>query len=113
MSTVTINSQLIERPTAYANISSSAYVLGQAIIANAANPIGGGAGSTVVVPVVFSPSNLPADLNYTIQLTANQACAISWSAKAISGFTVTLTPLSGSLTLAAGTFDAVVTWIAG
>src|SRR5208337_3748475 len=109
MPSVTINSLLIERPTAYANISSTAYVIGQAIIANAPNVIGSGAGATVVVPVVFAPGNLPADLNYTIQLTANQACAISWSAKAINGFTVTLTPLSGSLTLAAGTFDAVVT----
>jgi hypothetical protein len=77
--------------------------------ANIANPAGSGAGASVSVTInnlvdQFGTGRLPN--NYAVTVTPSQACASSVTNKNNSGFTVTLTPLSG--TLAAGTFDFVV-----
>jgi hypothetical protein len=46
-------------------------------------------------------------LNFVVNVTPSQACFATVSNKSITGFTVTLTPLSG-VTLAAGSFDVTV-----
>jgi hypothetical protein len=70
---------------------------------NQANVAGASAGATVVIP--FTGLKLPA--NYTV-LGMSQAGDLSVSAKTQSGFTVTLTPPSSSVTLAVGTFDLTI-----
>ncbi len=111
MTTVTIDSLLIERPTAYGNTTQ--YGIAEMIIPNVPNLIAGGAGQTVVTTLVFSEENLPSDLEYTIEVTPSQACAVSWDNKAVDSFDVILTPLTSGVTLAVGTFDVKVTWQRG
>ena len=65
----------------------------------------GAAGAAVTV--VVTGLNLP--LVYGVQATPSQPALVSVSAKTQTGFTVTLTPLSGTVSLAAGTVDIVVT----
>ena len=65
----------------------------------------GGAG--VAVTVVVTGLDLPPV--YGVQATPSQAALVSVSAKTQAGFTVTLTPLSGSVSLAVGTVDIAVT----
>ncbi len=108
MTTITVDTVLIERPTRYAN--AAGYEVNEVIIPNAASPIAGGAGQTVTVSFAFNQQNLPAALNYVIQASASQACAVSWANKAVNGFDIVLTPLSGGVTLAAGLIDLKVTW---
>jgi hypothetical protein len=112
MSTVTVDSTLIERPTGYGNTGTS-YNVAEVIIPNAATPAGGGAGQAATVSFVFSESNLPADLNYTIEAMPDQACSVHYDNKATTGFDVILTPLASGTTLSAGTMDVVVTWPRG
>lgn len=109
MSTVTIDSTLIERPTAY---NTTDYNVAHVFKANVATPMGGGAGQAVTVSLVFSESNLPADFSYAISAMPNQACSVSYANKAITGFDLVLTPASG-VTLAAGTVDVDVIWQRG
>jgi hypothetical protein len=106
--TVTVNSVLVERPTVYGN--TSAYNVAEVIIPNVPNPAGGGAGDAVTVPIVFNQSNLPSDLDYTVEITPNQACSASYTSKATTGFSVVLTPLTSGATISIGVFDVVVTW---
>lgn len=72
------------------------------VLPNVANAAGS-AGATVSIPVTM---DLPA--SYSVQATASQACAVSVSGKSSAGFTVNLTPLSSSASIAAGTVDIVV-----
>lgn len=111
MSTVTVNTVLVERPTIYGNISG--YNVASVIVPGVANAAGGGAGQTVTVSLAFSEQNLPSDLSYAISLSASQACSISWANKAAAGFDVILTPLNSGVTLSAGTFDVSVSWSHG
>lgn len=77
-----------------------------------ANAAGSGAGASVSVNVSFvdqwGSGLLPASLAYTVMISPSQACVWNVTAKTASGFTVVLTPLSSSTTLAAGTFDLAV-----
>jgi hypothetical protein len=111
MTTVTVDSSLIERPTRYGN--STGYSIAEVIIPNTANVAGSGAGASVTVSIAFSEGNLPTDLSYTIMPSASQACAISWANKAVTGFDIVLTPLTSGATLSSGTFDITVTWSRG
>jgi len=111
MSTVTVDSTLIERPTRYGN--TSGYDVAEIIKANAATLIAGGAGQTVTASFVFSEKNLPATLDYCIEAMPNQACSVHYANKAVDGFDVILTPLTSGVTLAAGTVDVVVSWSRG
>lgn len=111
MSTVTIDTLLIERPTRYGN--TTGYNVAEIIAPNIPNPAGSGPGAAVTVSIVASESNLPADLEYTIEPTASQPCSFSYANKTTSGFDIVLTPLSSGATLSAGTIDVVVTWDRG
>jgi hypothetical protein len=110
MTTVTVDSTLIERPVAY---NTSGYNVAEVIIPNVPTLVAGGAGQAVTTSIAFSEANLPADLNYTIQAMPDQACAVSYDNKATTGFDVILTPLTSGVTLAAGAMDIVVTWSRG
>ncbi len=76
-----------------------------------ANAAGGSAGASVSVTInnlvdQFGTGRLPS--NFAVVVTPSQACFWSVTNKSASGFTVTLTPVNSSTTLAAGTFDFVV-----
>lgn len=101
---------MIERPTLY---NTDGYNVSEILIPNAATPVAGGAGQTVIVAFVFSEGNLPSDGNYCIDATPSQACAVGYSSKTSTGFTLTFTPLSSSTTLSAGTVDVKVIWQLG
>lgn len=103
---MSIDSTAIEKTARF--INTTGYAVYTAILNDLANLVGGGAGQAVTTAVALS--GLPASLDYTINITPNQACAASWSAKTSSGFNVVLTPLNTGDTIAAGTFDVVVTW---
>lgn len=107
MTTVTVDTALVERPAAWGNTAQ--YNVAEVIMPNNANPIAGGAGQAITVSVAFSEQNLPSTFDYTVVTTASQPCAVSYASKAVTGFNVILTPLASEI-LAAGTFDCVVTW---
>ncbi len=114
---MTISNVAVDKPTAYVNAPSSSYRAVIAVINNLVNGAGGSPGTAVTVPVVLSDiipdfDNLPADLNYGIQVSANHAVNCSWSAKTVDGFNVVLTPLNAGDTVAAGLFDVEVSWFA-
>jgi hypothetical protein len=116
MSTYDVDtSTLTERPTIY---NATQYRVAELLMPNIPTSIAGGAGAAVTVNVVFDTATdydaiLPADTAYTIEATPSQACAVSYSSKTTTGFTLTLTPLSGGVTLAAGTVDVKVLFQAG
>lgn len=111
MSIYTVDSVLVERPTVWGN--ANGYNVAEVLMPNIPTDVSGGAGQDVTVSVVFSEGNLPTNLNYTIQAVANQACAISYDNKAITGFDIILSPLASGVTLAAGTVDVIVSWTQG
>lgn len=111
MSTITIDTLLIERPTVYAGTDDN-YNVAELIISNLYTPAGGGAGQSVTVSVDASEKNFPENNNYCIEATASQPCAVSYSNKTSSSFDITLTPMDGE-TLSAGTVDVKVTWARG
>jgi hypothetical protein len=74
---------------------------------NVANLIGGGAGQSIVTAVAFA-APMP-DATYSVQVTPHQDAVAFVTAKTVSGFNVTLTPRLAADTLAAGTFDVLVT----
>jgi hypothetical protein len=71
-----------------------------------ANPAGA-EGAAVAVPI----SGLVLPASYNVQVTPGQACvaSVNPTSKGFGGFTVTLTPLSSSQTIAAGSIDILVT----
>lgn len=71
---------------------------------NVAN-VAGAAGVAVVTAVSFP--YLPNE--YSVSVTPSQAAIVSVSGKTNSGFSVTLTPLASTDSIAAGTFDVTVT----
>jgi hypothetical protein len=80
--------------------------------ATVANAAGSGAGDAVTVTVnnIVDPLGnglLPSE-NYVVNANASQPATVTVSGKTSSGFTLTVTPISGSVTLAAGTIDVVV-----
>ena len=106
---VTVDSTLIERPFQL-GANSTGYAVNEIQIPNVAHSAGTGAGATVTIDFVATGPGLPS--SYGIWLNPSQACAISWSSKTTTGFTVTLTPLSSSLTIAGGTIDVLIRWAA-
>jgi hypothetical protein len=69
------------------------------------NPAGSGAGASVTV--AFSGLELPA--NYSVVVSGLSQVAIpTVTGRTNTGFNVVLNPLSGSVTLASGTFDCLV-----
>lgn len=76
------------------------------VLANFPSTANGTAAVGVAVNVVFSGLSLPA--KYSVQAEASQPCWVSVGSKTQSGFTVTLTPTSGSVAIAAGTIDVTV-----
>ena len=75
------------------------------------NAAGGGAGQSVTTAVSFvdryGAGLLPA-ANYVVLASPSQACAATVTGKTQSGFSVVLTPLAATTTLAVGTFDVAV-----
>jgi hypothetical protein len=70
-----------------------------------ANPAASGAGASVTIP--FTGLELPA--NYSVIVSGlSQVCVPTVTGRTNTGFNVVLNPLSGSVTLAIGTFDVVV-----
>ena len=61
-----------------------------------------GASSTVTVSGLVLPAS------YVVHALPSQPAVVSVSAKTFSGFTLTLTPISSTETLAAGTVDIMV-----
>jgi hypothetical protein len=109
MTTVNVNTTLVQRPTVYGN-TAGMYNVAKVIVPGVATAAGSGAGATVVTTIAFTGSNLPPSTAYTIQGFGSQAQALSFSAKTTTGFTLTQTPLSGALTLSSGTVDLVINW---
>jgi hypothetical protein len=70
-----------------------------------ANVVGGGAGAAVVTAVAIA--NLPA--NYSVAVNPGQDATWFVSGKTTTGFNVTLSPRLAANTLAAGTFDVIIT----
>jgi hypothetical protein len=75
-----------------------------AFLPGVANAAGAGAGDAVTVAV--SGLSLPA--SYNVQVEPSQPAITSVSEKTVGGFTVTLTPPTSSITLAAGSNDVMV-----
>jgi len=73
-----------------------------------ANVAGGSAGASVVTAVAIN--DLPASATYNVQVTPNQDARAFVSGKTQTGFNVTLIPGSAANTLAAGTFDLLITF---
>jgi hypothetical protein len=74
------------------------------------NAAGGSAGASVSTPVSFTDqygNGLLAAV-YTAYVTPSQTCFVTITGRTSTGFNVVLTPTSGSVTLAAGTFDVTV-----
>jgi len=92
----------VESPTGFQLALQDRIVIGN--LPNVATAAGGSAGATVTK--TFTGLRLPA--NYSVQVSASQACDCSVSGKSSTGFTVTLTPPQTSITLAAGTIDVTV-----
>jgi hypothetical protein len=90
-------------------IDGSAFLFTDKVIAGlqlaVANAAGGSAGTPVSTSVSFPAGSLPP--NYMVHVTPSQAAMVSVTNKTSSGFNVVLTPLA-TVTLAAGTFDAMV-----
>ena len=107
MTTVTIDSTLIERPTVFGNTTQ--YNVAEVIASNVPNLIAGGAGQSVTTSILFS-DNQPSDTNYCISGVPSQPCAMNYANKTVEGFDVVMTPLSSGVTLAAGTFDLNISW---
>jgi len=76
-----------------------------AFLPGVGNAAGAGAGDAVTTAI--TGLTLPAV--YNVQVKPSQAAVASVSARTVSGFTITLTPLSSSTTLSAGTIDILVT----
>jgi hypothetical protein len=121
MTTVTVDNVMIQRPTNYSGGPSSnpatgqqTYSVNKIIASNVPNLVGAGAGDQVTTVIAFADiinqANFPPSTNYNIQLSCNQPCSINWVSKTTAGFSVVLTPLSGSLTIAAGLMDIEVTF---
>jgi len=73
---------------------------------------GSGPGAAVEMELEFRDQYrqacLPADGAYAVTATPDQAAFVSIKGKSSSGFSVVLTPIDSSTTLAEGAFDAVV-----
>jgi hypothetical protein len=78
--------------------------------ANVANAAGGSAGTAVTTALTFVDEYgvgvLPAE--YAVVVTPSQACFATVTNKTTSGFNVVLAPTGSGITLAGGTFDALV-----
>lgn len=87
-----------------------------ATVYNFPTAAGAGEGDAVSVSLTFvdqyGNGMLPGDSasgRYSVSVSSSQAaCFVSVTSKTASGFTVTLTPTSGTATLAAGTIDVLV-----
>jgi hypothetical protein len=77
-----------------------------AFLPQVANAAGGSAGATVTVAI----GNLVLPSAYTVQVTPGSGviASVLQSSKTNSGFSIILTPLSSSLTVAAGAIDVMV-----
>jgi len=75
-----------------------------------ANPAGGSAGASVAVSVTCQDSVLPPSGQYTVDIELGQDATWYITGKSSAGFTVNLQPRLASATLAAGVFNARVTW---
>ena len=95
-------------PDALTSIQSRLFPV--AVFSNIANAAGSGAGASVVVAITnvdqFGVGRLPG--NFAVVVSPSQSCFASVSNKSTSGFTITLTPLTSSATLAAGSTDAIL-----
>lgn len=74
------------------------------VLANQANPVGSAAGAIVTVAVAID--DLPD--NYAVSVNPGQDCRWYVDAKTNGGFNVNLVPVTGTDTIAAGTFDVAV-----
>jgi hypothetical protein len=81
---------------------------------NQQNVAGSGAGSSVTTSLAttfqdnFGNPLLPAQGLYSVQVTPNQPATASVTNKTSSGFSVVLSPLPSTATLAAGQYDILV-----
>jgi hypothetical protein len=81
---------------------------------NQQNNAGGGAGQSVTVSFAttfqdnYGNPVLPAQGLYSVQVTPNQSATAAVTNKTASGFSVVLTPLPSTGTLASGQFDILV-----
>jgi hypothetical protein len=95
-------------------IGESGYTPTHYALPNQANTGGGGAGSPVTASFAnyfvdpFNNPQLPDPPNYSVAVTPSQACLASVVGKTSTGFSVVLTPTPSSSTLAAGSFDVIV-----
>ena len=77
-----------------------------AFLPGVANPAGGSPGAAVTVAI----TGLVLPASYSVQITPGSGviASVLQSSKTNSGFSIVLTPLSSSATVAAGSFDAMV-----
>lgn len=72
-----------------------------------ANVVGSGAGASVTTAI--TGLTLPANSNYGVIVTPNQDAVAYVTSKTTTGFSVVLNPRLAANTLAAGTFDVIIT----
>jgi hypothetical protein len=76
-------------------------------IANASGSTGVDVSTTVVWP---NSTQLPSTGNYFVDVETSQDCAANITSKSNTGFTVTLVPKTANNSIAAGTFNVMVTY---
>jgi hypothetical protein len=77
-----------------------------AFLPQVANLAGSATGATVTVPI--SGLSLPASYNVQVTPGSGVVASVLQSSKTFSGFSIVLTPLSSSATVAAGAIDVMV-----
>jgi hypothetical protein len=83
-------------------------------LANQANSAGGGAGQTVSISYAtffqdqYGNPQLPDPANYSVAVCPSQSAIGYVTGKTNSGFSVVLSPIPTTATLAASTFDVIV-----
>ena len=81
---------------------------------NQTNNAGGGAGQSVTISMAttfqdqYGNGVLPSNGQYCVSVTPNQSATACVTGKTQSGFSVVLTPVPTTATLAAGTFDVLI-----
>lgn len=107
MTTVTVDTTLVEKPTVYGN--TERYNVAEIIMPNNVTDVAVGAGQAVTTAIAFA-GDLPPTDDYTVSGTPSMACTLHAANKTTAGFDLVQTPLSSGVTLASGTVDLVVTW---
>lgn len=107
--TIVVNPLNIDKVASFANTPSTSY-RSVFMKMTAASVIGGGAGSSVVTAVTFTPALPSGATNIQVYVTPDQDAVEFVTAISATGFTFTLNPRLAANTLAVGSNNILVTW---